>query len=657
MHTRRALIAGAAAAAVVLLAGLAPVSAAPADPFVHPLFSDNMVLQRDIECPVWGWTTPGEAVTVSMDGKTAEATADAAGKWMARIGPFAAGGPHSLKVEGQARQATFQNVLVGDVWICSGQSNMQMAVASSNDAEQETAGANHPRIRLFTVPTVTALEPQATVNGTWQVCTPATIPWFTAAGYFFGRTLQEALDVPIGLINSSWGGTICEAWTSGPALKSDVPEFAPAVAQIEAAAAQAKDAAPDYGKAMADWYAANDPGSANGADWADPAFDAGAWMHITLPTKWEEAGLPDVDGIVWFRRAIDLPADWAGKEATLHLGPIDDADTTWVNGTQVGAIDTYNTARDYAVPAGVLEAGENVIAIRVLDTGGAGGVWGTAEDMRLETEGLAPLPLAGDWVYRVGSELGRASQRPQRNDAGNPNVVTVLYNAMIAPLTPFAIKGAIWYQGESNADRAEQYGRLLPAMIRDWRRAFGVGDFPFLIVSLANFMAVDTEPKNDPWPNLREAQWLTTKRVPNAELAIAIDIGDATDIHPRNKQEVGRRLALAALGTTYGQAIEYSGPVYESMKVEGGKARLSFTHTTGGLEAKGGKLEGFAIAGADGTFVWADATIDGDTVLVSSPAVAAPSAVRYAWGNNPVCTLYNGEGLPAVPFRTDGPKE
>jgi sialate O-acetylesterase len=656
MHTRRALIVGAAAVAVVLLAGLAPVSAAPAGPFVHPLFSENMVLQRGIECPVWGWAAPGEAVTVSMAGKSAQASAGADGKWMARLGPFEAGGPHRLTVEGKTERVAFGNVLVGDVWICSGQSNMQMSVSSSNNADQEIAGANQPLIRLFTVPNVTALEPQTTVNGTWQLCTPETIPWFTAVGYFFGRTLEQELKVPIGLINSSWGGTICEAWTSGPALKSDVPEFAPAVTEIERLAAEAAKGAQDYAKIMADWYAQNDPGSAEGLGWADPALATADWGTMQLPGAWEQGGFGDWDGVAWFRKTVDLPAGWAGKEATLHLGPIDDQDTTWVNGVRVGATEVYNAPRDYAVPAGVLKAGANVIAVRALDTGGIGGLNGRPEQLSLEAGGLATVPLAGEWKCRQSTPMSATTPVPPRAD-GNPNIVTVLYNAMIAPLTPFAIKGAIWYQGESNADRAEQYGRLLPAMIRDWRAHFGVGDFPFLIVSLANFMAVDAEPRNDPWPNLREAQWLTTKRVPNAELAITIDIGDAVDIHPKNKQEVGRRLALAALGTTSGQKIEYSGPVYKSMEVEGTKARLAFTHVTGGLEAKGGKLEGFAIAGADGKFVWADAVIDGDTVVVSSPAVTAPTVVRYGWGNNPVCTLYNGEGLPAVPFRTDGPTE
>jgi sialate O-acetylesterase len=471
---------------LVLLSTLALPLAAAEMPFLHPLFSDNMVLQRGISCPVWGWTTPGAKVTVVIAQHVGTAKAGPDGKWLAHVGPLPVGGPYRLSVIGPER-VVLHDVLVGDVWICSGQSNMQWPLYAVDNAEDEVATANYPKMRLFTVPTVTALQPQPLVNGTWSLCTPETIPNFTAVGYFFGRDLHRELGVPIGLINSSWGGTIAETWTSGEALKKSMPDFVPAVEGIEKLASEAAPGAP----------------------------------------------APD----------------------------------------------------------------------------------------------------------------------------GNPNVVTVLYNAMIAPLVPFGIKGAIWYQGESNADRAEQYGRLMPTLIRDWRARFEVGEFPFLIVQLANFMEQDTEPKNDPWPNLREAQVLTTKRVPNVGLACIIDIGAAGDIHPRNKQDVGLRLALNALALTYGQDVEYSGPTYSSMKVEGSKVRVKFDHVSGGLVVKGEKLTGFAIAGADGHFVWADAVVDGDTVLVSSPEVPNPTTVRYAWSNNPVCNLYNGAKLPAVPFRTDGPAE
>jgi sialate O-acetylesterase len=632
---------------------LATAAVAADKPFLHPLFCDNMVLQRDIEAPVWGWAQPGQEVTVSMCGKTATATAGADGKWMAKLGPFAAGGPFTLKVSGP-HEVTLKNVMAGDVFICSGQSNMQMAVASSNNADAEIAGATNSSIRLFSVPNVIAYEPQELVNGSWAVCSPQTIPWFTAAGYFFGRTLQEDLKIPIGLINSSWGGTIAEAWVSGDALKREMPDFRQAVAEVEQVAADARLGAVDMDKKLAEWYAANDPGSAAMPGWADPALDDSDWKTMRLPSAWEDQGL-DFDGIVWFRGELWVPDDWAGKDLTLSLGPIDDKDTTFVNGVQVGRLDQYNQPRVYTIPGKLVKRGLNVIAIRVLDTGGIGGINGLPLQMPCELTGhpeAGTIELATAWRYKTSRAMAEVTPVPVQAAGDNPNISTVLYNAMIAPLVPYGIKGAIWYQGESNAGRAEQYARLLPTLIRDWRARFGVGDFEFGIVHLANFMGQDGAPADDPWPNLRWAQYLTTKRVPNAVLALAIDIGDAADIHPKNKQEVGRRLALGFLATTYHKPIAYSGPEYRSMVVAGDKIRVSFDHANGGLVAKGGKLTGFAVAGADGKYVWADAVIDGDTVVVSSPQVPAPVSVRYAWSNNPVCNLYNQADLPAIPFAT-----
>ena len=644
----------------ILLCGVAAQSTAgqTAKPFLHPLFTDNMVLQRGVSAPVWGWAEPGAKVSVSVAGKSAMAVTGADGKWMAKLPPLPVGGPYTLTVTGP-QTVTLQNVLVGDVWICSGQSNMQMGIANVNNAKAEIADAeNYPQIRLFTVPNVPSYRPLETVGGKWDVCTSQTVAangWggFTAVGYFFGRELHKKLHIPIGLIHTSWGGTIAEAWVSGESLKT-MPDFAPAVKQIEAV--DVSKNGEDFGRHMADWYTKNDPGSADGANWEKAEADASAWKTMALPNAWESAGLPDYDGVVWFRKEITLPDSFAGKAAMLHLGPIDDRDTTWVNGVKVGAEEVYNAERNYKIPAGVLKPGKNTIAVRVLDTGGAGGLYGKPEQMSLTADGETALSLAGDWLYNASLPLSKAAPVPMQA-INNPNVVTVLYNGMIAPLVPFGIKGAIWYQGESNAGRADQYQVLLPTLIKDWRSQFGVGAFPFYIVQLANFMAQDTEPKNDAWPLLREAQTLTAQHVPNSGIALAIDIGEAGDIHPKNKQEVGRRLALDALAQTYGVKVEYSGPVYKSMKIEGSAVHLTFDHIGGGLMAKDGEpVKGFAIAGEDGKFVWADAKIEGKTVVVSSPQVTKPTAVRYAWANNPVCNLYNKDGLPAVPFRTDAPK-
>ncbi len=634
------------------------LEAATDHPLLHPLFCDHAVLQRNQRVPVWGWAAAGSKVTVTFAGQSQSAVAGADGKWLVRLKPMKASAEsRSLTVTNHTthESATINDVLVGDVWLCSGQSNMEMGVQICN-ATNDIAAANYPLIRLLTVPRLISAMPVDSLACQWLPCSPTTITqgvWggFSAAGYFFGRDLYQELNIPIGLIHSSWGGTIAEAWTSRAGLEP-LGDFNAAMDRLrnEANGKEKIDFNAEYEK----WCQAKDPGTQQG--WATAAEVNSSWKAVQMPQPFEQAGLPNFDGIVWFHREFDLPADWNGKDLKLDLGPIDDYDTTWVNGTKVGQMNRYDLIRTYTIPASALKTGKNIITVRVLDTGGNGGFTGMADQMHLAPVGdksALPISLAGIWQMRDSAPLSQLPSPPQPPDANNPNVTTVLYNGMIAPLLPFAIKGAIWYQGESNADRAEQYRRLLPAMIRDWRKQFGEGDFPFYIVSLANFQATNSVPRDNDWAELREAQALTAKKVPNCGLALAIDIGDAGDIHPKNKQELGRRLALCALAQTYGKKIEYSGPWYRSMKVDGNKIALKFDHVDGGLVAKGGKLAGFAIAGADHKFIWADAVIDGKTVVVSSPEVSEPVAVRYAWDINPVCNLYNQAGLPAVPFRTD----
>ena len=465
-------------AAVIVTAPSAAHAAqdtAAAMPFISPMFSDNMVLQRGMPVTVWGWTQAGKTVSVEISGKKATATADAQGKWVAKLPALRVGGPYTLTLSGP-QDMTLKNILVGDVWVCSGQSNMEMGIGNVNNAKEEMASADFPQIRLYSVKKNVATEPQMLCSGQWDVCTPTTVSaggWngFSAVGYFFGRELYKSLNVPIGLIHTSWGGTPAEAWASTEALMT---------------------------------------------------------------------------------------------------------------------MDDYKT---------------------------------------------------------------RSPLLPAKPDQNSP---TTLYNGMIAPVVPYGIKGAIWYQGESNAGRAFQYRTLLPTMIQDWRTHWNEGNFPFYIVQLANWQQPNANPVEDAWAELREAQSMTAEHVPNTGIAVTIDIGDAADIHPKNKQDVGKRLALAALAQTYRKRIEYSGPMYKAMEVKGDKIELTFTHIGGGLAAKDdAPLKGFAIAGEDHKWVWADATIQGSAIVVSSPQVPNPVAVRYAWHINPICNLYNKAGLPASPFRTD----
>ncbi|MCW8133672.1 MAG: 9-O-acetylesterase [Planctomycetota bacterium] len=620
-----------------------------------------MVVQRGIKVPVWGWAEAGTKITVKLGEQSAEATADEKGAWKAELPAMEAGGPFELTVTGKETK-TLKNVMVGDVWVCSGQSNMEWGLWGIKNSKEEIAAAKFPNIRLFAVQkTISATPKDDPATGGWVECGPGTVTGFSAVGYFFGRHLHEQLKVPIGLIHTSWGGTVAEAWTSREAL-AKLEDFKPVMESIEKAEANLPELQKEYDAKLAEWkkaVEAADPGTKDAEKaWFKPETDAAAWKPLDLPSHWEKGGLPDFDGVVWFRREVEIPEAWASKELTLSLGPIDDADITWFNGTQVGATDGWNVARKYKVPGDLVKAGKNTLAVRVLDTGGPGGLYGKPEQLTLVPAGMAdakPVSLAGAWSFNPGMSLQEIPARPlPPASINNQNSPTALYNGMLAPVIPYGIKGAIWYQGESNAGRAFQYRTLFPAMIQDWRGRWGEGDFPFFFVQLANFMAAKPEPGESAWAELREAQRMTLS-LPNTGMATIIDIGEAGDIHPKNKQDVGLRLALAARGVAYGEKLVYSGPSYKSMAVEEGKIRLTFDHVGGGLEAKGGEpLKSFAIAGEDKVFVWADAKIDGETVVVSSAKVEKPVAVRYAWADNPEgCNLYNKDGLPASPFRTD----
>lgn len=626
------------------------------------IISDNMVLQQNTRVRIWGNANAGEHVTVTFDKKSSSAVADAQGRWQLFIGPLKPGGPFELIVKGD-NLLTIKNVLVGEVWLCSGQSNMEWPLVNTVNGKETVAQATHPEIRLFTVTHQTAASPLNDLQGRWVVTTPDEAAQFSAVGYFFGRELHTQLKVPVGLIDSSWGGTPAQAWTSNEALRSS-PELKPILDRYESSlkiSPQAKDA---YARALANWEEKNlyldteNKGEALG--YADPNTAVTDWSKMDLPTQFETAGLV-IDGAVWFRKALELPEAWAGKDLVVNLPPIDDQDVTYFNGKRIGAIgrenpNSYMVPRRYVVPGSLVHPGRNVIAVRVFDHAGEGGFGGGAMSIGpanvAESEAMS---LRGAWDYKVELALEPKhpdwGTRPEVVGASNQNNPSVLYNAMIAPLVPFAIRGAIWYQGESNAGRAYQYRTLFPIMIRDWRSAWGSA-FPFYFVQLANWRARKAEPDDSDWAELREAQ-LMTLRESNTGMAVTIDIGDADDLHPPNKLDVGRRLAAWALARTYARKVAPSGPLFDRYTIEGSKVRIHFKYGARLRTLDGGSLKGFAIAGEDRKFVWADARIEGNTVVVSSEKILKPVAVRYGWANNPIANLYNRAGLPASPFRTD----
>jgi sialate O-acetylesterase len=615
------------------------------------LFSDHMVLQRGRPVPVWGTASPGERITVTLAGVARSAITSAEGTWRVDLPAMAAGGPFELVVAGK-ETIVCKDLLVGEVWLCSGQSNMALSVRESARADSEIAAARYPAIRLFEVNHVVSPVPLSCRCGTgWTPCDPAHIAGFSAAAYFFGRELYNAMQVPIGLINASYGGTLIEAWTSADALR-DVSSTSSIIAEMEKYAAGDTAYLAQYRKKTESWKIdlnGKDPAfETPGLTWKDPEYDDTAWDTLPVPQLWE-GRLANYDGALWYRTRVSLPVSWAGQELTLTLGPADDIDVTWFNGVFIGSGEQWDMPRTYTVPSGLAKAGENLLAIRVLDNNGPGGLWGSSESYALKNSRGESIPLAGRWPVKLG--LPKGSIPPSPVSFQDRNCPTVLFNGMITPLIPYALAGIIWYQGESNTWNAAQYQTLFPLMIGDWRRHWGEGELPFLYVQLANYFQHATEPGESDWAELRDAQ-RRTLAVGNTGMAVAIDIGDSLDIHPRNKQEVGRRLGLIARSRVYGERIEFSGPLYESMMVKKNQIYLTFRHAEG-LCSKGRPLQGFTVAGTDRKFYPARARIDGKRVVVSSTHVPQPAAVRYGWAMNPVCTLYNGADLPASPFRTD----
>lgn len=633
------------------------------------LIGDNMVLQRDTPLTLWGWADPGEQVQVRFRGRMVSATTNAKGRWTVQLAPQSAGGPDDLTLTGK-NTVTIRNVLVGDVWLASGQSNMQFSLKEVDKAAREIDGARFPEIRLFAVNRESALKPKDDVSseGGWQLATPDSASNFSAVAYLFARELYERHRVPLGLIEADYGGTPAEVWASESALKT-IPEFQHSLECIARADEKSRSHYNKYLSQKEAWNQAHekeDRGSVGGrSPWADPNFDVSKWPVISIPRPWFVMGrdFKGFGGTVWFRKDLDLPEEQAGHGIFLHLGKMVEADTTFFNGEKIGNTAGSDTARVYFVPGSLVRAGKNVIAIRLTgDTSSPGfrmvGMFGhlsSAPAKMYVDAGVQNISLYGAWSYQPGPDLSTLPDPPEYAAFAGPSrdAPTVLYNAMIAPLTSFRIRGVIWYQGESNEDRPTLYRTLFPALIRDWRAQWGY-EFPFLFVQLAGFNHNDLDPGNYSWPELRDAQTVALS-LPQTGMATAIDVGDEEDIHPKDKQDVAHRLVLVADKVAYGENVVDSGPTYQSMRVEGARIRIKFSNLGSGLliKDKYGYPRGFEVAGSDGKVVWAQAQMEGSDIIVFHEGLDHPIAVRYDWSNTPDGNVFNQEGLPALPFCSD----
>lgn len=612
---------------------------------------DSMVLQRDVPVNIWGWAGANEKLAVRFNNKLYKTKASAAGKWQVQLPPTKAGGPYAIDIMA-SNTIHLRDILFGDVWFCSGQSNMVHQLELHNITyAKDIAEANYPQIRQFWIPTLTGLlGPQNNLpDGYWKPATNPDIQKFSAVAYFFALDIYQRYHVPIGIINASVGGTPAEAWTSEEGLK-DFETIYKTIQQNKDTAYvnstnRAAAAAPRRNSTA-------DEGINGTIKWFDLNYTPAAWRNINVPGYWEDQGIRDLDGIVWYRKEVDIPLAMSGKAARVFLGRIVDADELYINGKRVGNTTYQYPQRRYTVPEGILKAGKNIFVVRVTNNNGKGGF--VPGKPNCIFSGTDTVDLKGTWQYKVGSVTEPVVPGSFVAGVNAQNQPAALYNAMVAPITPYTIKGALWYQGEANTGRAAEYTKILTALISDWRAQFKQPGLPFLYVQLPGFMDYNYLPSQSQWAQLREAQ-LKTLQVPNTAMAVAIDLGEWNDIHPDNKKDVGLRLSMAARKMVYGENIIASGPIFQSAVRDNNKLVITFTETGSGLITNDGEEPGdIAVAGADKKFVWARARIEGDKLIVWNDAVKEPVYVRYAWADNPVhANLYNKEGLPASPFRSD----
>jgi sialate O-acetylesterase len=630
-------------------------------------FTHHMVLNSGKEHSIWGWDRPGQRVSAFVEegaprGEPVSTTAAADGSFQLALPGLPVGGPYSLRVSGSS-EVQLSDVLVGEVWLASGQSNMEWPVAASADADREIAAANHPRLRMLKVTPTAARSPADRVGGQWRVATPADIGRFSAVGYFFARALQERLGVPIGIIDATWGGTPIHSWTSVEALRATMPDVDARLETLSAEAHKLPALREEYAKVLTAWERATfpaDPGNVGlGLGYTELSFDDSSWGNMDLPRFWQELGMLH-NGVVWFRKTIELPEALRGQELMLQLGAVDDFDHTYVNGEPVGSHPAgtpgaFQIIRRYPIPAQLTREGRLAIAVRVFDHFGQGGFAGPSSEMFLEARagGGERLPLSGTWRYSVEHAIPLVPNDVWKTYPAPPELLSdhmqpaALHNGMLAPLLPFGVRGFLWYQGEEDVTRHSLYRARQISLIRDLRTRFGQGTLPFYFVQLASFR--DTAD----WPYLREAQAETLSE-PETGMATALDIGDSTNIHPSNKQEAGRRLAAIALRRSYGcQDVIDRGPTLERFAIDGGQVSVYFKEAEGLRVRGGGPLLGFELAGADRVYHAAQGSLDQGTVRLSSAPVPRPVAVRYAWADDPKANLENASGLPALPFRSD----
>lgn len=625
-------------------------------------FTDNMVLQQQTKVKIHGQSSDHGSIElrVSWDKKIYKGPIGEDGEWEIEINTPKAGGPFRIVFSDASEECFLDNIMVGEVWFCSGQSNMEMPLAGWGKVlnyEQEIKEANYPLIRLFQVKKETSAVPEKVLHSTmgkWQECSPASVSDFSSLGYFFARNLWNTLKVPVGIIDCTWGGTPIEGWSSYEVMKM-IPDYAPKVEELQRLDSNEETLRSKFEKDKSEWLqnlTIADEGYNDGKfTWASCSYDDRSWNNMVLPQNWGQTELSNFDGVVWFRKTIEIPQEWAGKQLTLRLGMIDDEDVTYFNGVEIAEGTGYNSPRQYTVPSELVKEGKAVIAVRVLDYNGDGGICGENNSFWISANEDDRIALANEWKYKAGISLRNFPAFPvyPLNNTQSP---ASIYNAMVNPLVSFPIKGILWYQGEANVGNAARYSDMFQAMIQDWRSKWQNMEMPFYFVQLANYLKRQEVQPDSQWAALREAQ-SDALHLAHTGMVVNIDLGEADDIHPKNKQEVGRRLASLALQNTYRKKVEGTSPVYKNYIIDGDSIRLSFEGARKGFRVVD-SITGFTIAGTDHVFYKANAKIEGNEIIVWSDKVMFPVAVRYGWADNPECNLYDMQSeLPLSPFRTD----